>query len=424
MRKEHVYLAIILVMAVALLTGCAMLEDTGISYISTDTDVSDLSDETIDNIVDNVVDSMTLNDKVGQMFIADIPSLETSEKSVTGKKLTKKMRRALRDYPVGGVILFSREMRDKKQLRRFLDNLQNRSAAGLFTVVEEEGGDSVNAARVEALSMSRYPAFSEMGKENSPSRTGKMARTTGKELSALGFNVDLAPTSDVAPAGTPSDDQHNGMDGKTFGSDPELVSAQVSSYVKGLKKSGVLSVLKHFPGQGGASSDPRDSAPDLSEGITDLRNRDYLPFQAGIRAGADFVMISAESVSSITGDDTPACMSSLVVRDNLKKELGYTGIVMTDMMNMDSVTTRYDSAQAAVNSVKAGCDVILMPEDLYTAYQGIVDAVRQGDIKESRINRSVRKIIKKKIRMGLLKFDSDLVQDASLRNYDNYQNMK
>lgn len=436
-KKKSVRIGVFLLLLLIFCSGsgCSRLEDTGISYIDASTDVSTLSDDTINTIVENVVNSMTLDEKIGQMFIVDVPQLESSLKSVTSKKLSKKMKKKLDLYPVGGVVLFSREIRSPKQTKRFLNNLQKDCDISLFTCVDEEGGSVSRIASNPKMKTTVFPDMYTIGLSQDKSAAKKVGTTIGAEISKLGFNVDFAPVADVLDSTIKTEENQTMAAGssavlageigsRSFGSDANVAADMVLEVVKGLKEQKVCATLKHFPGQGAASSDTHISAANVSKSINELRKSDFVPFSKGIKAGADFVMVSHESLNSLTGDNTPACMSSLVIKDILREELGFHGIVITDAMNMQSITGQYSSKDAAVNCVKAGVDVILMPGDLEEAYNGLIDAVNSGEISKGRINSSVKRIIKCKIKHKILPLASDVVIDASQADYENYQDIE
>ena len=133
--------------------------------------------------------------------------------------------------------------------------------------------------------------------------------------------------------------------------------------------------------------------------MDDLLANELVPFQQAVNNGASFVMVGHISAPAVTGDDTPASLSSVMVTDVLRNQLGFHGVVITDAMNMGAVTATYSSADAAVTAIQAGVDMILMPDDFQSAYQGVMDAVAGGTITEDRINESVARIIKVKLTM-------------------------
>lgn len=413
----------IILMLLFVNTGCADFTDSGIFYISADTDVSTISDATIDKIVENIVGSMTLNEKVGQLFVVELSSLESSRKSVKAKSLTKTMKKSLSYYPIGGVILYSRDIKTPKQTKRLLENLQGECAIPLFTCVDEEGGEVSRIASNRKMKATEVPSMLSIGQTGDSKNAKAAGQTIGKELKKLGFNVDFAPVADVLDRSSDTNSSATELGSRAFGSDATDVSKMVKSLVKGLQSQDVMATLKHFPGQGTASMDTHLGAANISEDIAKLRSDEFKPFKSGMKAGASFVMLSQSSVESVTGDMTPACMSSLIVKDILRDELGFKGIVITDAMNMEAICSKYTSRDAAVNCIKAGVDIILMPQDLQEAYDGVIAAVRSGELEESEINVSVRRIIKTKIKKGVLPLTSDVVVKASQESYDNYRDI-
>lgn len=402
------------------LSGCDPIYDSAISYIDATTDVEELSDETIDTIVDNVVNCMTLNEQVGQLFIIDLKMMDTSVKSIKGKSLTKKQKKSLRLYPVGGIVLYSSDIKNREQLTRLLANLQEESELELFICVDEEGGEVSRVSSNKNMKTTAFPSMYTVGQAGDVKRAYEVGTTLGKDLKKLGINVDFAPVTDVAALTDDMQFVSEEIGERSYGSDAQLVSQMVAGQVQGMTEEGLCATLKHFPGQGSASSDTHTSAANISKTITELRECDFLPFRAGIKKGAQFIMMSHEGVNAITGDSTPACMSSLIVQDILREELKFSGIVITDAMNMVSITGQYTSKEAAVNCLNAGVDMILMPEDLEEAYNGILDAVADNTLSRDRIKEAAKRVIKCKIKQGILPLTSEFVVDASQNSYDSY----
>ncbi|MBQ4232815.1 MAG: hypothetical protein II699_05995 [Lachnospiraceae bacterium] len=420
---KNLSIRIILIMSILTLVsftfvGCDELNDPGVHYISAKTDIDELTDATIDQIVDNIVNDMTLSEKVGQMFIVDFATFEQSKKSVKRASLSKKFLKYMRLYPVGGMVYYSWDVKSKEQVTTLNKWLQKESKYPLFIAVDEEGGRVSRVGAKKKLGVKHLPAMSVVGASGDADKCKDMYLNLGISLKKLGFNVDFAPVADLSEA----DDSEIGD--RSFGTDEVMVSDMVESAVKGLNRSGMCSTVKHFPGMRSASSDTHLAAANVNTDISELRKRDFKPFISGIKAGSDFCMISHESVNSITGDTTPATMSSLVIKDILREELGFDGIVITDSMNMMPIVSKYSSEEAAVNAVKAGVDIVMMPDDIEAAFDGIIDAVRNKDISESRINSSVKRIIKCKLLKGIISLDSDIVIDAGEDSYQDIGQME
>ncbi|MDE6828880.1 MAG: beta-N-acetylhexosaminidase, partial [Lachnospiraceae bacterium] len=209
----------------------------------------------------------------------------------------------------------------------------------------------------------------------------------------LGFNVDFAPVADVA-----SNPDNQVIGSRSFGSDAGLVSQMVAREVQGMQEQGVSASLKHFPGHGDTSEDSHAEMAVSKKTADELRNMEFLPFKAGIEAGVDMVMIGHISVPAITGSDIPASLSEQIITGCLREELGYQGIVVTDSMSMGAIVNTYTSADAAVRALQAGCDMLLMPQDFQAARQAVLDAVKDSVLSEERLDESLRRIFRVKLR--------------------------
>ena len=176
----------------------------------------------------------------------------------------------------------------------------------------------------------------------------------------------------------------------------------VAGVVEGMQGTGVAATLKHFPGLGAENGNAHEDTKIVIDRTLDqLRAEEFIPFQRGIEAGADFVMVSHQTVTGV-GDDLPACLSPIVCTDLLRGELGFEGLIVTDSLQMNTISANYDSGEAAVRALEAGVDVILMPEDFEAALQGVEDAVAEGRITEERIDESVERVLKEKRKLGLM----------------------
>lgn len=185
---------------------------------------------------------------------------------------------------------------------------------------------------------------------------------------------------------------------RSFGSDPKLVSDMALAVEQGLGESGVYGVFKHFPGHGATEGDTHEGYAYTSKSLNELWDCELLPFRRASENGADFIMAGHIALPNVAGDNTPASLSEKLLTGLLRETIGYDGIIVTDAMNMGAIVSRYSSAEAAVQAVIAGADIILMPEDLRSAWEGLVEAVESGEISEERIDASVRRILEVKLR--------------------------
>lgn len=303
----------------------------------------------------------------------------------------------LTERPVGGILCMGANLETVSQTKDMLSKTQKnalQNGIGVFLAVDEEGGKVARCAY--KLGTTEFDGMAVYGARNDYNEAFNIGKTIGGDIKSLGFNVDFAPVADVDISPT------NELGDRIFSSDPNVVANMVSGVVKGLNSSGVAATLKHFPGLGAEDGNTHtDSSIVIDRTIDQLRSTEFVPFKSGINAGADFVMVGHQKVSSF-GDNLPADLSYTAVTTMLRGELGFNGIAITDAQVMNTISGVYNSGTAAKMSVKAGIDMILSPEDLDMAANAIIDAVNSGEISEERINESVRRILTVKQRMGLL----------------------
>ena len=302
-------------------------------------------------------------------------------------------------------ILFSFNLDHREQTTEFIQDMKETTKIPMFISVDEEGGNVARIANTDGMGTTKFPSMATIGETGDPSQAYTVGDTVGREISELGFNLDFAPVADLS-----TNEDNTEIGERSFGSDPDLVSQMVSQEVKGLQNNGVSAALKHFPGQGNAGEDTHKGYVNLDVTIDGLRDNEFLPFEEGIAAGADMIMMSHVSVKGITQSDIPASLSSLMVNDILREELQYDGIIITDAMNMKIITKFYEAGQAAVSAIKAGNDMILMPDNFESAYEAVSEAVEEGTLSEKRINASVRRILEVKIRRGILPLNSSILE--------------
>lgn len=299
-------------------------------------------------------------------------------------------------YPIGGYIFFANNLSSSDQTRKMLSDLQSYAkskGAGVFLATDEEGG------RITRVSYKLgAPAVYDMsyyGSLGSYSEARNVGTTIGTYLADYGFNVDLAPVADV------NLNPNNELGNRIFSSDPKIVSSMSAAVVEGLKGAGVCSTLKHFPGLGAGSSNTHYGSVTIDRTYEQMKQTEFVAFKGGIDAGCEFVMLGHQIVTG-AGDNMPADLSKVIVTDWLRGDLGFNGITITDSQAMGAIADVYGCSEAAVLSVEAGIDVILMPARLSEAVSGVENAVSTGRISEKRINESVLRILEQKERLGLL----------------------
>lgn len=344
--------------------------------------------------IDQKLEELTLQEKIAQMFMITPDALTGVQGTWNPGEVTET---AYKERPVGGLIMMENNLVSQDQIKTWNDTITgfSKEVVGVepFLSVDEEGGTVARIAGNAALGIENVGNMSEIGASGDSQKAYDAGETIGTYLKELGFNMDFAPMADVW-----TNQENTIAQYRAFGSDPETVSEMVSEAIKGLRSQGIYTVAKHFPGHGGTSGDSHEGTVYLNSTKEELESCEFLPFQAAIDADTEFVMVGHISLPNILEDDTPASLSEEVVTEMLRNDLGFDGIVITDAMNMGAITNNYTSAEAAVQAVQAGVDMILMPQDFEDAYQGILSAVNSGTISEDRIDESVRRILE--VKMG------------------------
>ena len=357
---------------------------------------SDAEGDPLDADVSAAVDKLTLEQKVAQLFIVR-PEAVTGVGQVTAAGETT--RAALAEMPVAGICYFADNLLDADQTREMLSNTMSygREANGLpmFLCVDEEGGTVSRVGGNPGFGVDNVGDMCDVGATGDADQAYEVAKHIGTYLDYLGFNVDFAPDADIAnnPDGT--------MGRRSFGSTADVVAPMVAAQVRGFEDAGMLCAAKHFPGIGGALGDSHDTSIYSEKTLDEIRAEELRPFEAAIEEDVPFVMVGHLSMPNVTGDDDPATISSEIVTDLLRNELGYEGIIITDSMGMGAATEAVGMERVAVAALLAGVDIVLMPADLQAAYQGVLDAISSGELTEERVDESVRRIVRTKLaRLG------------------------
>ncbi len=410
-HKRPVWTAAVLLLAmtVIVLSGCSLLQKKEeAAYTPPESSIlpdqtegaeeAGMSEEDAAYASRDYMEAMTTREKVGQLFTVNLELLDGSWGSFYEHgRVTAKMKEALAEYPVGGVILFSRNIDTRKQTKKLIRGLQKNTTVPLFVSVDEEGGDVARIGSNPRMKTDTFPTMEEIGKTQDADYVYEMASSIGGQIGELGFNVDLAPVADVRTS-----DLNREIGSRSFGDDPQEVAGFVSAYIKGLASQDICSTLKHFPGQGSSSGDTHQGSVDIDSSIASLRKIDFVPFVAGIEAGADQIMVSHISVSKVTETSEPASMSELIMTTILREELDFEGLIVTDAFDMASITDYYSAAEAACEAFQAGADVILMPQSLPEAFDAIVESIEEGAYSEKRLNDSVQRILQLKFQKGIM----------------------
>jgi beta-N-acetylhexosaminidase len=364
--------------------------------------------------IEQTLKQLSLEEKVGQMLqvrcYASYKDFESPD--------YKRVQNQLEKYHIGSVVLGmhfdkSGPVRSSPlDLAKTANQLQHDSKLPLLLAADLERGV---ASRLNGVPSFPWPmAF---GAADDPSQVERFAAITAREARAVGIQWALAPVADLN-----SNPANPIINDRSFGENPERVSSMIVAFIRGAHKNGLLVTAKHFPGNGDTSVDSHRAIASIDADIAHLRNTEFLPFEAAISASVDSIMLAHARVAALEPDSNKiTTISSNVVTGSLKGELGFKGVVVTDALEMEGIKKLYDpakgspTARAALDAVRAGCDVIMMPTDLDGAFHAIIDAVTGGDISESRIDESVRKILAMKAAVSLDKNRFvDIAQVAAL----------
>ncbi len=388
MKKRIRSLAVLL--GATLPLGCVGCGTNSADTGSASQNAPDKTDE-----VQRIVSAMSLEDKVAQLFLVKPEAIVDIGTATAAGESTKQ---AIDKTPVGGFVYFSDNLQSEQQVQEMLSNVQkyskDRTGLPAFLSVDEEGGTVARVAGSGRFDVPNVGNMADIGASGDVQKAKQAGETIGTYLSALGFNLDFAPDADVL-----TNPENTVVKKRSFGSDPQVVSDMSLAVAQGLAQHQIHSVYKHFPGHGATEGDTHKGYAYTNKTLDELKQSELVPFAHAIENGAEFIMAAHISVPNITNDDTPTSLSKTMITDVLREQMGYDGIVVTDAMNMGAVTEQYTSAQAAVKALQAGADIILMPENFQKAYQGVLDAVKSGELTEEQIDTAVTRIVKVKINM-------------------------
>ena len=340
---------------------------------------------------------MTLRQKVGQMFYVRPESLDPSIDHETQnikllrlQEVNQAMTELNKDYPVGGIILFAHNIKDEAQLSTFISQIRALNGSPLLCI-DEEGGRVAYIANNGNFDVEKFTSMESIGQTGDPTKAYYCGNTIGTYLHKYGFDIDFAPVADVN-----TNPENRVIKDRAFSDDPYVAAPMVTSYLQGLRDAGVEGCIKHFPGHGDTKADTHHGYAESLKTWKEISNCEMTTFKAGIRSGCQLIMTAHISLPNVKGAEMPATMSSLILQDKLRGELGYQNIIVTDALKMQAITKHYGSEEAAIKGIQAGLDIMLIPLHFTKAFDAVVNAVNTGVISEERINQSVRRILKLK----------------------------
>lgn len=366
------------------------------------------------DVIGNAINKMTLEEKAGQMLMPDFRTWKG--KNVT--EMLPEIEQLVKKYHLGGVILFRENVVTTEQTATLVSQYQEAAEKyGLLMTIDQEGGI---VTRLQ--SGTDMPGNMALGAARSPEISYNVGNAIGEELASLGINMNFAPVMDV------NNNPDNPVIGvRSFGEDPQLVADLGVAYTKGLQEAGVAATAKHFPGHGDTAVDSHLGLPEVPHDKERLKEVELYPFQKAMEAGIDAIMTAhvtfpkidgTKAISQKTGEEIaiPATLSYKVLTELMREEMGYEGVITTDAMNMKAIADHFGPVDAAIRAVKAGTDIVLMPVGLEEVATGLLDAVKNGEISEDRIEASVKRILTLKVKRGVIKEENPVSVGDKIAN--------
>ncbi|GGJ82179.1 hypothetical protein GCM10007063_00800 [Lentibacillus kapialis] len=353
-------------------------DNPDVDHISLSKEVSEDDKNGEEGIQPGDIENMSLDKKIGQMIFS----------GVDGTEMTAETRHIIQKYHVGGIILYGDNIAGTTQTVNFLNEMKAVNADNPYPLllgVDEEGGSVTRMPDgVKSLPTSR-----SIGNLNDPDVSFNVGTILGEQMQALGFNLDFAPVLDVN-----SNPDNPVIGDRSFGDNPDIVTRLGIQTMKGLQNEEVISVMKHFPGHGDTGKDSHLKLPKVDKSYEELSKLELVPFKKAISESADVSMVAHILLPKID-ENYPASMSKEVITGILRKDYNFDGVVISDDLTMGAITDHYNVADAAVQTVKAGGDLLLVghnPDLIATVFDKLKTAVEDGEISESRIDESIERI--------------------------------
>ena len=341
---------------------------------------------------------LSTEEKIGQTLML---SLRTDANGKQRKKpvvaVDDELARELEELRPGGIILYAENLVDPAQTERLISDLQAVSGIPLFVAVDEEGGRVDRLASNPSMKAPSLPPNLDIGRTGQSSLAYEKGKLVGEEVSSLGFNVAFSTIADIF-----TNPKNKVIGDRSYGSDPALASDFVEQEVRGIQEFPVIAVLKHFPGHGNTSQDSHLGLASSDRSVEELRAGEFLPFEAGIGAGARGVMVGHIILPNAAEPNLPSSFSATVIQTMLRGGAGFEGLIFTDSLEMQGASPEVEGADRALCSFLAGADVLVEPPEPESSFHAMLDAYRSGAIDDARLDATVKKIMEAKTALGLI----------------------
>ncbi|MGY4688648.1 beta-N-acetylhexosaminidase [Salibacterium sp. K-3] len=332
--------------------------------------------------VEAQVNSMTMEEKVSQLLYVGLQGTSLSEEE-----------KSMIEAEAGGVFLLGGNIENEEQLQQYMNDIKETDAKTdipLFLGVDEEGG------RVSRIpdTIENMPAAAVIGNAADEKTAGEIGRLLAEKVKQYGFNMNFAPVLDVN-----SNPDNPVIGDRSYGSSPDIVTRLGTAVMQGMKEENVIPVVKHFPGHGDTATDSHVQLPVVDKTREEVEDLELAPFRQAVSEGADMVM-TGHLLFPDVDEKYPASLSKAVITGMLREELNFDGVVVTDDMTMGAITNRYGMAEAAVQSVKAGADMVMTADAGNGTFEevqyALIQAVEDEEITKESIDESVTRILRLK----------------------------
>lgn len=393
-------ISIFMVFVIFICTGCLGKSQTQQTTLEYENQIDATTEnETASNVdleqqkeyfLNQKIASMTLEQKVGQLFFC---SFRKDEQNLPVTVCNENIANTIKQYHIGGVVLFGENIDTEQQTKQLIADIKKHSDIPLFIGVDEEGGRVSRLHASGKMQVADVPTAKEIGDTNDTNVSYEYAKTIGSELKELGFDVDFAPVADV------NTNAYNIVIGdRAFSSDANIAGDMVSAFVKGLQEQNISACAKHFPGHGDTIEDSHNGIALANRTLQQMQQTEWIPFQKAIEQNVDFIMAGHITTPNATTDGLPASLSHEMLTEQLRNNMHFDGIIITDALDMGAITKYYENAP--FDAVCAGADMVLMPFELQKSYETICHAVKEGIITEQELNQKVKRILSLKYDKG------------------------
>ncbi len=365
MKKKFIILFIFII---TILTGCSNNKKVS------NKDFEKLS---IEEKVNYKMDNLSIDEKIAQMLIV----------YYIGDEYDENLSNIIKEVKPGGFILMSDNITTYDRTLNFVKGMQNDSDIPMIISTDEEGGSVQRIKGIRDISVTDIPYMYYLGQTKDKNLAYKVGEIIANELRTIGVNLTYAPVMDIY-----SNPNNTVIGKRSFGSDPNTVYDMATSLKNGIEDNLVNTCIKHFPGHGDTETDSHFEIPIINKTLDELENSDLLPFIKSIN-DTNMIMVGHIALPKITNSSIPASLSKEIVTDLLKNKYNYKGLVITDALNMRSLTDNYSDKEIYTMAINAGVDLLLMPNGSKNAIKYIKEAIDDEEIDINTINESVRKIL-------------------------------